>query len=129
MRRTVFVFVTGLALGLAAPAVNRAEAAWWESVQPEARVWLNKVDPQHRSHRSDDDRPWVSAEVHGVDPQVGAVTIHHGPLSQAGMPAMTMSLPVQDAVQVNMFKPGDRVLVQVADVGGVVRVINIKAQR
>ncbi|WP_053081547.1 copper-binding protein [Methylobacterium aquaticum] len=128
MKRIVLLLAAGLALGQLAPFTSTAQAAWWESVQPEARIWMKKVDPGYQKHRSDDERPWVSAEVHGVDVENGALTIHHGPLPKVGMPAMTMSFPVRESVHFDMLRPGDKVQIQVADVGGVIRIINYRMQ-
>lgn len=54
--------------------------------------------------------------------------IHHGPLPKAKMPAMTMSFPVRESVQFQMLKPGDRIQVQVADINGVIRIVNYRMQ-
>jgi Cu(I)/Ag(I) efflux system protein CusF len=44
------------------------------------------------------------------------------------MPAMTMTFPVQDTAHLRMLKPGDQVQIQAADVGGTVKVVNVRMQ-
>ena len=115
-----------LAALLTAVTPIAAMAAWWESVQPHARIWLKQVDPKSDTRKSDAQRPWVSAEVTDVDVLDGSVTFRHGPIKRLGMPAMTMTLPFRDLVHLGMLKPGDRIDIQAADVGGAVKIVNLK---
>lgn len=43
MKRATFLFALGITLA------HPAQAAWWESVQPEARIWMKKVDPNYQN--------------------------------------------------------------------------------
>src|SRR3954453_22962330 len=60
--------------------ISPASASAWESIQPQARVWLRQLDPQYENRRSDAERPWVTAQVREVDVPNGSVTFHHGPI-------------------------------------------------
>lgn len=108
---------------------STGNAASWESLQPEMRVWLKNVDPDHQTRRSDADRPWVTAEVRSVDVPDGAISVHHGPIAKVGMPAMTMLIPVRDRSVLRDLKPGDTVDIQVAEESGVVRIVNLRPHR
>jgi Cu/Ag efflux protein CusF len=47
--------------------------------------------------------------VRKVDTANQKITLRHGPLSNLGMPAMTMVFSVQDAAQLEGLKVGDKV--------------------
>ncbi len=124
IREWVATFV--LALTVVVSVSMPARAAWWESVQPQARVWLKQVDPQADRRKSDAQRPWVTAEVTGTDVADGSITFHHGPINRVGMPEMTMTLPFRDPAHLRMLKPGSRIEIQAAEVDGFVKIVNIK---
>ena len=89
--------------------------------------WLNHIERLQKGGGSGaPERPWVAAEVRKVDPRASEMTIAHGAIPSIDMPAMTMTFPVQDAAHLRMLKSGDRVEVQAANVGGTVKIVNVR---
>ncbi|MBE7941240.1 MULTISPECIES: copper-binding protein [Ramlibacter] len=48
-------------------------------------------------------------EVRKVDPELGKVTLRHGPLTNLDMPGMTMVFTATDKKLLDGLKPGDKV--------------------
>jgi Cu(I)/Ag(I) efflux system periplasmic protein CusF len=51
----------------------------------------------------------VFGQVKKVDQTTQAVTLAHGPLTNLGMPAMTMTFKVSDAAWLGQMKAGDKI--------------------
>ncbi len=67
----------------------------------------------------------VDAEVRKVDVANGQLTLKHGPIENLGMPAMTMTFPVQDKASLAALKEGDKVKATFGTVKGAPTVTNI----
>jgi Cu(I)/Ag(I) efflux system protein CusF len=52
---------------------------------------------------------FTEGEVRKVDKEAGKVTIKHGPLTNLGMPAMTMVFRVKDPAMLDQLKAGDKI--------------------
>ena len=124
MKSRAVLLVALLAFGQMAPHI--AEAAWVDNVPASHRVWLKTVDPQYKTWRSNEERPWIPAVVRRVELAKSALTITHGPIQQPAMKAMTMRLPITDRSHAEMLKPNDQVEIQAADIGGRVRIVNVR---
>lgn len=61
--------------------------------------------------------------VKKVDKSAGKVTLTHGPLTNLGMPAMTMAFKVKDPAWLEQMKPGDKISFLVEQVGGAYTVV------
>ena len=53
--------------------------------------------------------PMTDGEVRKVDRELGKITLRHGPITNLGMPGMTMVFKVADPALLNDLKEGDRV--------------------
>jgi Cu/Ag efflux protein CusF len=84
--------------------------------------WYNRIESIRKKGQ---DHLWVSAVIKGVNLGAGEITIYHGPISHAKMPAMTMTFPVRDPSDLTTHQVGDRIQIQVADDGGVIRIVHI----
>lgn len=102
-------------------------AAWVENAPARFRVWLKQVDPQYKSWRSDEERPWIAVVVRGVDAPGGALIVQHGPTKRPAMKAMTMRLPVTNSAQILTLRRGDRVQIQAADIEGLIKIVNVRS--
>lgn len=90
--------------------------------------WLKQIELLRPKQKDPSERPWVSSEVKKIDLPGNQLTIAHGAIPSINMPAMTMTFPVQDTAHLRMLKPGDQVQIQAADVGGTVKVVNVRMQ-
>ena len=88
--------------------------------------WYQRIEAMRKKGQ---DHPWVSAVVKGIDPNSGQMTISHGPIPHAKMPAMTMTFPVRDPSDLTAHQVGDHISFQVAEDGGVIRIVHIKSAR
>ena len=52
---------------------------------------------------------WTNGEIKSIDPEMGKLTIKHGPLINLHMPAMTMLFKVDKASLCDGLKVGDKV--------------------
>lgn len=64
----------------------------------------------------------AAGEVRKVDKDQGKVTIRHEPLTNLGMPAMTMVFRVKDPSMVDQVKEGDRIRFVAERVNGAITV-------
>ena len=64
----------------------------------------------------------AAGEVRKVDKDQGKVTIRHEPLTNLGMPAMTMVFRVKDPAMLNEVKEGDRIRFAAERVNGAITV-------
>lgn len=69
----------------------------------------------------------VSGQVKKVDPAAGSVTLTHGPLTNLGMPAMTMSFKVGNAAWLGQMKAGDKIRFMADKVDGAFTVVHFES--
>lgn len=69
----------------------------------------------------------TSGEIRKVDKDTGKLTIQHGPLTNLGMPGMTMAFKVQDPATLDQVKVGDKVRFHVERVNGTLTVTKLEA--
>jgi Cu(I)/Ag(I) efflux system periplasmic protein CusF len=62
--------------------------------------------------------PMTDGIVRGIDLGAGTLTVEHGPIPALKMAAMTMPYHVKDAAFLKSVKPGDKIKMAVAVVGG-----------
>jgi Cu(I)/Ag(I) efflux system periplasmic protein CusF len=68
----------------------------------------------------------VDGEVRKVDKDAKKITIKHGPISNLGMPPMTMVFQVTDAAMLDQVKAGDKVRFSADKVGSAYTVTKIE---
>lgn len=67
---------------------------------------------------SSEDTPLADGVVQKVDRQNAMVTLKHGEIKSAGMPAMTMAYKAQSAALIGHVKEGEKVRFRLENVGG-----------
>lgn len=67
--------------------------------------------------------------VKKVDKAAGKVTLTHGPLTNLGMPGMTMAFRVKNAEWLDQLKEGDKVRFLADSVNGVFTVVQLEKAR
>ena len=65
------------------------------------------------------DVAYVEGEIRKVDKEAGKVTIKHGPLTNLGMPAMTMVFRAKDPAMLDKVKAGDSIRFKADKIDGV----------
>ena len=68
----------------------------------------------------------VSGQVKKVDQAAKSVTLAHGPLTNLGMPAMTMTFKVSDAAWLGQMKTGDKIRFMADRVNGAFTVVHFE---
>ena len=68
----------------------------------------------------------TAGEIKKVDQDTGKLTIQHGPLTNLGMPGMTMAFKVQDTTVLGKVKVGDKVRFHVERVNGALTVTKLE---
>ena len=68
----------------------------------------------------------ADGEVRKIDKDAGKVTIKHGPLTNLGMPAMTMVFRVADPAMLDQMKDGDKINFLADKVNGAFIVIRLE---
>ena len=91
-----------------------------------ARPWYNQIESIRKKGEA---HPWVRRVIKRVNSRTGKITISHGPITRAKMPAMTMTFPVRDPSDLTTYQVGDRVQIQVADDGGVIKIAHIQSSK
>jgi Cu/Ag efflux protein CusF len=86
--------------------------------------WYQRIESTRKKAQG---RPWVSAIIKKIDVGLGELTISHGAIAHAKMPAMTMTFPVRDPSDLTAHETGDHVQIQVADDGGVIKIVHVKS--
>lgn len=86
--------------------------------------WYQRIESTRKKAQ---DHPWVSAIIKKIDVGSGELTISHGAIAHAKMPAMTMTFPVRDPSDLTAHETGDHVQIQVADDGGVIKIVHVKS--
>jgi Cu(I)/Ag(I) efflux system protein CusF len=70
-----------------------------------------------------------SGEVKKIDKEAVKITIKHGPLTNLGMPAMTMVFRVQDPAMLDQVKQGDQINFVAEKANGALTVTKIEAAK
>lgn len=68
----------------------------------------------------------VDGVVKKVDKSAAKVTLSHGPLTNLGMPAMTMAFGVKDVAWLGQMKDGDKVRFVADKVAGVFTIVHFE---
>lgn len=68
----------------------------------------------------------VSGQVKKVDQAAKSVTLAHGPLTNLGMPAMTMTFKVPDAAWLGQMKTGDKIRFMADRVNGAFTMVHFE---
>ena len=85
---------------------------------------------QHNASQtaSQDDANILSeGEVKKIDKEAGKLTVQHGPLTNLGMPGMTMAFKVQDPTMLDQVKAGDKIRLRVERVNGTFTVTKLES--
>jgi Cu/Ag efflux protein CusF len=75
----------------------------------------------------DDANALADGEVKKVDKDTGKLTVQHGPLTNLGMPGMTMAFKVQDPAMLDQVKAGDKIRLRVERINGTFTVTKLEA--
>ena len=67
----------------------------------------------------------TDAEVRKVDMAQGKITLKHGEIKSLDMPPMTMVFSVKDKAMLQTVKPGDKIMIKVANLDGKLTVTDI----
>lgn len=70
--------------------------------------------------------PLTDAEVKKVDKDAGKLTLKHGPITNLGMPAMTMVFRVKDPAMLEQVKKGDKIRFAADNVNGAMTVVRLE---
>lgn len=112
-----------LALSLTLAGVAPAMAGWngTESMLHNERARAAQLNLQQSA--------WVSAQVKSANVSARKITVSHAAIKSIGMPAMTMTFAVADEMQLESLKKGDQVEIQVSNLAGVAKVVDLRTQR
>lgn len=116
-----FALSTALAPVAIAPAAAQQQLAAMST-----QDWYVRIES---IRKKGEDHPWVAATVKAINAASGTITIAHGAIPHAKMPAMTMTFPVRDAADLTAHKIGDQISIQVGEDGGVIKIIHIKSAK
>jgi Cu/Ag efflux protein CusF len=75
----------------------------------------------------DDANALSDGEVRKVDKGSGKLTVQHGPLTNLGMPGMTMAFKVQDPAMLDRVMAGDKVRLRVEYLNGTYTITRLAA--
>ena len=89
--------------------------------------WMRMIEKLRQQQPNPQETPWVSGRVVKVNVAGQSVTISHGAIKSIAMPAMTMTFGVADLSSLSALKKGQRVDIQVENVGGVGKIVNVRA--
>ena len=89
-----------------------------------AQHWYAEIEKRLKHGNA---QPSIRAVVKGINLDAGEITISHGPLPQANMPAMTVSFPVRDPSELAAHQIGDEVEIQPGADGCVVKIMHIRS--
>lgn len=68
-------------------------------------------------------------EVKKIDKEASKITIKHGPLTNLGMPAMTMVFRIKDAAMLDQVKVGDKINFYAEKLDGGITVTRLEAAK
>ncbi len=69
----------------------------------------------------------VDGLVRKVDKTAGKITLTHGPLTNLGMPPMTMAFPVKDPAWLDKIKEGNKIRFMADKVNGSIMIVQIES--
>ena len=109
--RTVLLFAAAIAMAASAIAQTN-----------------DKIAPSQTQGTSaaTDTAAMTDGEVRKVDKKAGKVTIKHGPLTNLGMPGMTMAFRVKDPAMIEQVKKGDKIKFVADKIGGTFTVTKLE---
>jgi Cu/Ag efflux protein CusF len=121
-------FLTTVAFAFAlstilAPAAIVPAAAQQQLAGMSTQDWYIRIDSMRKKG---EDHPWVAATIKAINAKSGAVTVAHGAIPYANMPAMIMTFPVRDPADLTARMVGDQISIQVGEDGGVIKIVHIK---
>ena len=127
MNTTLKAIALALALSTAlAPIAIAPAAAQQQLAAMSTQDWYVRIEAMRKKG---EDHPWVTATIKGVNAAAGEMTIAHGAIPHAKMPAMTMTLPVRDRADLTARAIGERVSIQVGEDGGVIKIVHVKGAK
>ena len=68
----------------------------------------------------------ILGQIKKIDKNAGKVTISHGPLTNLGMPAMTMVFRVKDPAWLDQVKAGDKIRFMADQINGAMTVVHLE---
>lgn len=71
----------------------------------------------------------TDAEVRKVDMDAKKITLRHGPITNLGMPPMTMVFQVKDPAMLDQVKAGDKIRFHVDKLGGAYTIMQIESAK
>jgi len=71
----------------------------------------------------------TAGTIKKIDPAAGKITLAHGPLTNLGMPGMTMAFKAREPKMLVGFKEGEQVRFRAEDVGGALVIVHIEAAK
>lgn len=80
-----------------------------QSSQVDANDAQSMSHPVIKSQTGTSSAPSTEGEIKKIDKEAGKVTIKHGPLTNLGMPGMTMAFKVANVALLDQVKQGDKV--------------------
>ena len=102
-------------------------AAVVASVDMNADAMDQKPKPMNTSKANMAATVMTDGEVKKIDKDTGKITIKHGPITNLGMPGMTMVFKAKDAAMLDQVKPGDKIRFVAERGDGVLFVTKIEA--
>ena len=94
----------------------RAQRLPWQGLT--RTEWLQRMEQARPAQANPSDGVWASVRVRNIDLAGHRLTISHGAISKIGMPAMTMTFPVEDSTHLRMLHRGDAVQIHVVNRDG-----------
>jgi Cu/Ag efflux protein CusF len=88
--------------------------------------WLQRMQQTQAPQANPSEGAWVSVKVQNIDQAGQRLTISHGAIKKIGMPAMTMTFPLEDTTHLAMLHKGDAILIHVVNKDGVVKIVHFK---
>lgn len=89
-------------------------------------VYAVEAHHQPAAASADGTAAMADGEVRKVDKDSKKITIKHGPISNLGMPPMTMVFQVQDPAILNQVKAGDKIKFNADKIGSAYTVTKIE---
>jgi Cu/Ag efflux protein CusF len=121
----MFKSKSAIALALALAVTSAAPALTMQMNGPQ---WLQMMEKIRADKAAPGTPLWVTVKVKKADVAAKTLTVSHGAIAKAHMPAMTMTFPVADPTHLPMLHKGDPVEIEVANQDGTVRIIDFHMQ-
>ena len=124
--RIALALAFALTAASAAPALAGAGSPSGVALKISPQEWLQRMEKNRADKVSPGTPLWVAVRVNKADVPGQALMISHGAIPKVHMPAMTMIFPVADPTHLSMLHKGDPIDIEVADVGGVVKILDFR---